>query len=257
MKKTPKKELIITIEEAETVTKKSNKTKGKDAKDPGHDHSFRRIKLKICLDKDPKAMTVVDLLELLLTYVIPRKDVRPEAKRLLYEYNSLLGVLFAASKGDIDIKGVKKESILLLKLCYEIAMRMKESEVLNKPVLSNYDTLLDYCRMSLAHEKTESLYAILLDQKLRLMSLELVQHGSIDQVQIEPQMIAALAIRKAAKAVILVHNHPSGSPKPSKEDIKTTEYLKMAFKPLKIHLFDSLVVGKEGVVSLLLEGLID
>ena len=157
-------------------------------------------------------MADYELLELLLTFAIPRQDVKPLAKELIHTFGSFAEVIAAPEHKLTALKGLKENSVILLKLINTAAQRLCWQNLAsdNKPVLMNIDSLIDYCRCTIAYAEVEELYLLYLDSKLKIIESELVQRGTLSSVSVSPREIVTNALNKKASGLIMVHNHPSG-----------------------------------------------
>ena len=206
-----------------------------------------------------------ELLELFLFRSIPQRDVKPLAKALLSRFGSL-GAVLAASEEDlktvsaIDSKGralkIGNKTALDLLALHEIGLRIGQEAVKSRPVISSWSALLAYVSKALQHEPREQFRVLFLDTKNQLILDEVMNHGTVDHAPVYPREIMRRALELSSKAVILVHNHPSGDPSPSAADIDMTRQVIAAGKPLNIAVHDHLVVGRHGVESFKARGLI-
>lgn len=192
------------------------------------------------------ALPDYELLELLLILAIPRKDVKPLAKLLLARFGSLPGVLNAKPESLMEVDGIKEVAATALKVVQAAAQRLARQEVLNQPVLASWDKLLSYCHISLAHREIEQFHLLFLDKKNVLIADEAQQKGSIDHTPVYPREVIKRALELNATAIIMVHNHPSGDPTPSRADIDMTRQVRDAAKAVGITLHDHLIIGKKG-----------
>ena len=192
------------------------------------------------------ALADYELLELLLFMAIPRRDVKPLAKSLIKTFGSYAEVLSAEPKRLMDIDGIGESVVAALKIARESALRLSKEQVMNKPVLSSWTALLDYCRASMAYNKTEQFRILFLDKKNTLIGDEIQQTGTIDHTPVYPREVIKRALELGATALILVHNHPSGDTNPSKQDIQMTEEIVETGKKLGIIVHDHIVIGKRG-----------
>ena len=196
-----------------------------------------------------------ELLEYVLALAIPRQDVKPLAKELLAQFGDLPTVL-AASPGELmRVKGVGETVAAALKFVEALSIRQLQRKALEKPLLSSFDAVTDYLHARLAHELTEEFRVLFLDNKNRLLRDEKFGEGTVNQAPAYPREIVKRAIELQASAVILVHNHPSGDPTPSRDDIQLTRAIADAAKPLGIAVHDHLVIARTGHVSLRAQGL--
>jgi len=210
----------------------------------GHRERVRERVLKAGLE----ALADYELLELLLFYSIERIDTKPLAKRLLDRFGTL-GDVFAAEPAQLREFEVDRRTLVHFQAVREAGRRLVERKVKNMPVLTNWQQLLDYCHAALAHEKTEQFRILFLDRKNVLIADEVQQRGTIDHTPVYPREVVKRALALNAAALILVHNHPSGDPKPSRDDIEMTREIKAAAEALGIAIHDHLVIGRKGHAS--------
>ncbi len=189
-----------------------------------------------------------ELLELLLFYSIERIDTKPLAKRLLERFGTL-GDVFAAEGAQLREFEIDQRTLVLFRAVREAGRRLAERKVKDMPVLTNWQQLLDYCHAALAHEKTEQFRILFLDGKNVLIADEVQQRGTIDHTPVYPREVVKRALELGAAALILVHNHPSGDPKPSRDDIEMTREIRRAAEALSIAIHDHLVIGRKGHAS--------
>lgn len=189
-----------------------------------------------------------ELLELLLFYSIERIDTKPLAKRLLERFGTL-GDVFAAEPEQLREFEIDQRTLVHFKAMREVGRRLAERKVKDMPVLTNWQQLIDYCYAALAHEKTEQFRILFLDRKNVLIADEVQQRGTIDHTPVYPREVVKRALALNAAALILVHNHPSGDPKPSRDDIEMTREIKAAAEALGISIHDHLVIGRKGHAS--------
>ncbi|CAA7627319.1 DNA repair protein RadC [Magnetospirillum sp. UT-4] len=204
----------------------------------------------------PDALQDYEILELLLATVIPRRDVKPIAKALIARFGDLAEVIAASPAQLREVDGIKDAAATGIKVVHEAARRMLRLQVLDRPVLSSWDQLLDYCTGAMARLPTEQFRLLFLDRKNVLIADELQQKGTVDHTPLYPREVVKRALDLHASAVIMVHNHPSGDPAPSKADIEMTRQVREALKAVGIILHDHLVVGRKGHTSFKSMGLI-
>lgn len=195
-----------------------------------------------------EALADYELLELLLFYAIERIDTKPLAKRLLERFGTL-GDVFAAEPAQLREFEIDQKTLILFRTARESGRRLAERKVKDMPVLTNWQQLIDYCHAALAHEKTEQFRILFLDRKNVLIADEVQQRGTIDHTPVYPREVVKRALALNAAALILVHNHPSGDPKPSRDDIEMTREIKTAAGALGISIHDHLVIGRKGHAS--------
>ncbi len=204
-------------------------------------------------------MADYELLELLLTFAIPRQDVKPLAKELIHTFGSFAEVIAAPEHKLTQLKGLKENSVILLKLIMTAAQRLCWQNLAsdNKPVLMNIDSLIDYCRCTIAYAEVEELYLLYLDSKLKIIESELIQRGTLSSVSVSPREIVTNALNKKASGLIMVHNHPSGSPKPSDNDLALTHQVAQACALMGIKLHEHIIITKSAYFSFLEHRLLD
>ncbi len=208
------------------------------------------------LAADGETLSDYELLELLLFFSIERIDVKPLAKALLAEFGSLGGVLAAEPARLRRFERINERTCALFKALREAGRRLLRDNLAGRPVISSWTQLLDYCRASLAEEATERFRVLFLDRKNKLISDELQQRGTVDHAPVYPREVVKRALELGATAVILVHNHPSGDPTPSRADIEITREVAAAARTLGIAVHDHVVVGRAGTASMKALGLI-
>ncbi|HUQ12774.1 MAG TPA: DNA repair protein RadC [Novosphingobium sp.] len=197
-----------------------------------------------------------EVVEFLLMGAIPRRDVKPLARALLARFGSLAGVLNADAKALALHPGMGEASAAALLIVAVAARRMARQEVREMPVLGSWQALLDYLHIDMAHLTVERVRVLYLNSRNLLIRDEHVGDGSIDEAAIHPREVIRRALDLGATALILVHNHPSGSPQPSRADIQITQRIAEAGRLLGIGVHDHVIIGREGHVSLKAQGLI-
>lgn len=194
-------------------------------------------------------LTDYERLEMILTLAIPRRDVKPLAKELLAEFKTLSGVLYAEPERLQTISGIKSNTCYVFKLLTTVAERLAQIEISQAPILDKWEKLLDYCYLKFSQKKTEHFHILFLNTRNQLISDEEIQKGTVNRLPIYPREILKRSLILEASSVVLVHNHPSGDPKPSKEDIDHTQELKKILKTSDIAIHDHLIIGKNGIFS--------
>lgn len=192
-----------------------------------------------------------ELLELLLTIAIPRRDVKPLAKELIRKFGSFAEVVNAPLEELMLVKGVKENTAAVLRIVRECSVRSSWQSLrgMDAPVISDFDAMVDYCRSAMAYQTVEEFRIIFLNSKLYVIGEEIQQRGTVDQVAIHPREVIKSAMMHGASAMILVHNHPSGIVTPSKADMEITKRIKEAAEAVSIRLFDHLIINKSSVYS--------
>jgi DNA repair protein RadC len=204
----------------------------------------------------PDALAEHEVLEYLLATARPRIDTKPIAKSLIKRFGSLAGVLNADPTALAEHDNMGEASAAALKIVALAARRLARQEVQEKPVLASWQALLDYLTIDMAHLTVERVRVLYLNSQNRLIHDEHVCDGSIDEAAIHPREVIRRGLDLGATALILVHNHPSGSPEPSRADIQITNRIAEAGRLLGITVHDHVIVGREGNVSLRAKGLI-
>jgi DNA repair protein RadC len=198
----------------------------------------------------PDAVTDYELLELVLFRTIPQRDIKPLAKDLIARFGSFAEVLAAPSQRLEEVKGIKEATATDLKIVHAAASRLARGQVSKRPVLSSWSAVLDYCRTAMAFADKEQFRVLFLDKRNQVIADELQQTGTVDHTPVYPREVVKRALEHSATAIILVHNHPSGDPTPSRADIQMTQSIVEIAKPLGISVHDHIIVGKEGHTSL-------
>lgn len=197
-----------------------------------------------------------ELLELVLFRAIARRDTKALAKRLIARFGSFAEVLNASEKLLREVNGVGDAVVFELKLVRAASLRLMRAEIIDKPVLSSWQQVIDYCHAVMAYETREQFRILFLDKKNKLIADEIQSQGTVDHTPVYIREVVKRALEISATALILVHNHPSGDPTPSRADIDMTQMIKAAAQPLGIALHDHIIVGRKGHKSLRTLGLI-
>jgi DNA repair protein RadC len=190
------------------------------------------------------SMPDYEVLELILFQAFRQGDTKPLAKRLIDAFGSLADVLSAPPERLAEVKGVGESTVAILKIVREAGLRMTRAQALNRPVLSSWQAVLDYCQAAMAYERKEQFRILFLDRKNALIADEVQQQGTIDHTPVYPREVVRRALELSATAVILVHNHPSGDPNPSRADIEMTKQVVAAAGALGIVVHDHLIIGR-------------
>lgn len=191
-----------------------------------------------------------ELLELLLFRSIPRADTKAMAKALIARFGSFAEVLGAPEHLLREIKGIGKEAAFDLKVVAASAGRMTHGRINRRAVLSSWQQVLDYCRAAMAFEPREHFRILFLNKKNQLIADEVQQTGTVDHTPAYPREVMRRALELSATAIILVHNHPSGDPSPSRADIEMTRTIADTGKPLGVVVLDHIIVGRDGYATL-------
>ncbi|MFT3690157.1 RadC family protein [Paenirhodobacter sp.] len=194
-------------------------------------------------------MPEYELLELLLFNAIARIDVKPLAKRLLATFGDLNGVIAASEHRILQVEGADRWVYLQLRIVDAFAQRMAQARVLQREVVSSWAALISYCRTCMAHRETEQFRVLFLDRKNTVIADEALGTGTVGHVPVYPREVAKRALELNASAVILVHNHPSGDPTPSREDIDMTLRVIASCEAIDVSVHDHIIIGKDSEVS--------
>jgi DNA repair protein RadC len=208
------------------------------------------------LDRGPDALADYELLEMLLFFAFKNGDTKPLAKRLINEHGSFARVMAAPAAKLLESQGLGPHSVAALKLVQAAALRMMQAEVAEQPVLNNWDRLIGYLNAALAREKVEQFRVLFLDPKNRLIADEAQARGTVNHTPVYPREVVKRALELHATALILVHNHPSGDPTPSRADLEMTRQIQDAAAVLEIVVHDHLILGNGRHTSFRNEGLL-
>jgi len=220
--------------------------------DPGHDASGHRARL---IAGDTEALLDHEIIEYLFMLAIPRVDTKPMARRLLKEFGSFAALMSAASES-LKRAGATEAMIGALRIADVAALRLLHTRIEGARILSDWQALADYLHADMAHRPIERVRVLHLNSKNMLIRDELVSEGSVDQAAVYVREVIRRALELGSTAIILVHNHPSGDPEPSRQDIAITRDIIAAGKPLGISVHDHIIVGTKGQKSLRGLGLI-
>jgi len=185
-----------------------------------------------------------ELLELILFRAIPRRDVKDLAKALIGRFGSFSGVIQAPDNLLREVDQVGEAVIFELKLVRAAALHMMREEIIDKPILSSWQQVIDYCHAAMGYETREQFRILFLDKKNKLIADEVQGEGTVDHTPVYIREVVRRALELSATALVLVHNHPSGDTKPSRADIDMTMMIQSAARPLGITLHDHLIVGR-------------
>ncbi len=221
--------------------------------EPGHTGHRERLRNRF-MTGGADALPDYELLELLLFAAIPRKDVKPLAKRLIARFGDFAGVI-SATPAALAAEKLSENSIAVLKLVQAGALRLGRQRVLDRPVLSSWTALVDYLRAAMARETNEQFRLLFLDRKNALIAEEVQARGTVDHTPVYIREVVKRALELGATALILVHNHPSGDPTPSRADVEMTREIVRAAAPLGITVHDHVIVGRGEPASLKALGL--
>ena len=228
---------------------------GRISEDVSNGSGHRSRLRKRLFEGGGKALLDHELVEYLLALAIPRRDTKDQAKALIARYGGI-GPLLSTSAEALQREGLSESVIGALKIAEATALRLLESRTEGAPILSSWDALTDYLHAAMAHSRTEQVRVLFLNSKNMLIANEAMWNGSVDEAAVHVREIIARAIALGATALIIVHNHPSGDPTPSQQDIRITQDLVEAARHMKISVHDHVIVGAAGRSSLRAMGLI-
>ena len=220
-------------------------------------HGHRARMREKLIERGPEALADYELLEMLLFFAFKKGDTKPLAKQLINRHGSFANVLAAPQRDLFDTQGLGPHSVAAIKLVQAAALRLAKAEAMERPVLSNWDRLMDYLLAVLAREKVEQFRVLYLDTRNRLLADEALAKGTVNHTPVYPREVVKRALEVHATALILVHNHPSGDPTPSREDIEMTREVQQAAGILSITVHDHIIVGNGRWLSFRREGLLD
>ncbi len=207
------------------------------------DKAGHRARLRARFLSQSESLADYELLELALAMVQPRKDTKPCAKALLRQFKTLAAVLKASPADLRQVKNLGEISIVQLRLVHALALRLAWREVKNKNVIGSWEQLLSYCLHLTENEKRELFWIISLNKRHCVLNTHLIAEGTIDRVSIYPREIAHKLFSDGATSVVLLHNHPSGDPTPSKADIQLTEHIEKVLRPFEVSVHDHIIVA--------------
>jgi DNA repair protein RadC len=196
------------------------------------------------------ALPDYELLELLLFRSLPRRDVKPIAKRMIVRFGSFAEVLSAPVERLVEIDGIGESTAIDIKIAAAAAQRLTKGSVSKRQVLASWASVIEYCRAAMAFAEREEFRILFLDKRNQLIADEVQQRGTVDHTPVYPREIVRRALELSATALVLVHNHPSGDPTPSQADIRMTHDIIAISKPLGITIHDHVIVGRNGHASL-------
>ena len=214
-----------------------------------------RMRLRL-LSAGPDSILDHELLEMVLFLALPRRDTKPIARVLLDRFGSFAAAISAPLPELRRVEGMGDAGSAALKTIQAAALRLVRAEVGERPVLANWDRLIDYLTASMARDRTEQFRVLFLDSKNRIIADEAQARGTVNHTPVYPREVVRRALELNATALILVHNHPSGDPTPSREDVEMTRKVREAATALSVTLHDHVIVGNGAWTSLRREGLL-
>jgi DNA repair protein RadC len=218
----------------------------------GHRERMRARLLKA----GPDALADHEMLEMVLFLALPRRDTKPLARALLSRFRSFAAVITAPVPDLLAIDGMGEAAAAALKTVQAAALRLSRAELNDQPVLGNWPRVLAYLTAALAHEPIEQVRVLYLDTRNRLLADEAQGRGTVNHTPLYPREVVKRALELHATSLILAHNHPSGDPTPSREDISTTREIKAAAEALRVMLYDHVIIARGRWLSFRQEGLL-
>ena len=222
---------------------------------PGHLGHRERMRQKL-LTAGPEALLDHELMEMVLFLALPRQDTKPVARALLARFGSFANAIAAPVTELRKVEGIKDAGAAALKTVQAAALRLVRAEVQAQPLLNSWDRLIGYLTASIARAPVEEVHVLFLDARNRLLADEVQGRGTVNHTPVYPREVVRRALELQATALILVHNHPSGDPTPSRADIEMTAEIKVAAAVFGIVLHDHLIIGNGRQTSFMREGLI-
>jgi DNA repair protein RadC len=225
-------------------------------RDPPHYLGHRERLRARFLAGGADAMPDYELMELTLFAAVPRRDVKPLAKALIARFGGFAEAIAAPRERLLEVEGASESVVVHLKIVEAAALRLSQTRLLGRPVLASWQALLDYCAAAMARAPKEEFRILFLDRKNALIADEVQSTGTVDHTPVYPREIVKRALEVGATAIILVHNHPSGDPTPSRADISMTRDVVDAARALNIVIHDHVIVGRSGHASFKALGLL-
>lgn len=202
------------------------------------------------LTAGPQALADHEMLEMVLFLALPRRDTKPTARLLLDRFGNYAAAIAAPIPDLLAVEGLGEAGAAALKTIHAAALRLAQADLRHRPMLNNWNKLLEYLHIVLARERVEQFRVLFLDSRNCLLADEAQSKGTVNHTPVYPREIIKRALELHATALILVHNHPSGDPTPSTDDIEMTREIRRAAEPLRITLHDHLIIGNGQVTSL-------
>jgi DNA repair protein RadC len=215
-----------------------------------HYHGHRQRLRERFLAGGADALAEYELLELLLYLAIPQRDVKPLAKDLIQRFGSFAGVMAADPAQLMEVSGIKENSAVAIKTVQAAALLMQRQQVLDKPVLSSWKAVLEYCHSVMAHEQNEQFRLLFLDGKNALIADEVQSRGTVNHAPVYVREVVKRTLTLGATSIIMAHNHPTGDPTPSRDDIEMTHAIQQALEPVGVQVHDHIIIGRKGHASL-------
>lgn len=217
-------------------------------------HGHRERTRQRIIQTDIDSIEETEILEALLMYAIPRKDVKLLAKLLLEKFQTLGNIICADAQQLCQFKDVKDSTLALFKLIRAGNNAILRRDLISQPIFATRGKMMDYCFSILGRERKESFHILFLDAKLHLLLDKKMGDGTINKVSLYPREIIHKALELGATSMVLIHNHPSGDARPSEQDILITQQLRDVGKTLSLELSDHIIISRTGAVSMMQEG---
>jgi DNA repair protein RadC len=222
-----------------------------------HYHGHRQRLRERFLNGGATALAEYELLELLLCLAIPQRDVKPLAKDLIQRFGSFAGVMAAEPAQLMEVSGIKENAAVAVKTVQAAALLMQKQQVLDKPVLSSWKAVLEYCHSVMAHEQNEQFRLLFLDGKNALIADEVQSRGTVNHAPVYVREVVKRTLMLGASSIIMAHNHPTGDPTPSRDDIEMTQAIQLALDQVGVQVHDHIIIGRKGHASLRSMGYLD
>nr|WP_298686976.1 DNA repair protein RadC [uncultured Dongia sp.] len=222
-----------------------------------HYHGHRQRLRERFLNGGAAALADYELLELLLYLAIPQRDVKPLAKDLIARFGSFGAVMAAEPAQLMEVSGIKENSAIAIKTVQAAAILMQRQVVLDQPILGSWKSVLDYCHSVMAHEKNEQFRLLFLDGKNALIADEIQSRGTVNHAPVYIREVVKRTLTLGASSIIMAHNHPTGDPTPSRDDIDMTQAVKLALEQVGVSVHDHIIIGRKGHASLRSMGYLD
>ena len=219
-------------------------------------HGHRGRMRQRVLERGPDSLADYELLEMLLFLAFQRGDTKPLAKRVINQFGSFAGALSASREALVATPGLGEHAVTAMMIVREAATRLSRTELVDRPVLNNWDKLIAYLTAVMARQPVEQFRVLFLDARNRLIADEAQARGTVNHTPVYPREVVKRALELHATALLLVHNHPSGDPTPSSDDVEMTRDVKRAAAALGIVLHDHVIIGAGGWKSLRKEDLL-
>ena len=222
---------------------RETRTQAKPQEKPDYLGHRERLRERL-LKAGAEALADYELLEFMLFAARPRGDTKPLAKALIARFGSFAGVLGADPEALLGVKGMGEASVAVLLAARAAALKLVRSEVIDRPVISSWQAVLDYCNAAAGFAETEEFRILFLDRKNALIADERQQRGTVDHTPVYPREVVKRALALSASALIMLHNHPSGDTTPSRADIAMTQEVAKALGAVGVALHDHVIVGR-------------